>query len=791
MTTPLNRRSAGLLAWSLALCAVTASAQTTPSAAGKEEVIELSPFEVKPDDNRGYVASETLTGTRVATQIKDLPYTVNVVTSEFFEDFAMWQLDDSFTQVGGLTGIDVGGGFNLRGFASSSQLRDGFYRQGRYGQTNIDRVEVIKGPNAGIYGRSSPGGMVNMISKMPQQKDAQKLTVRGGSFGTLQGTLESTGTIGSPRTYYIAIVSQLNRGGDVDWFHMRENQAYFAVKHDFSNGGHLLVSAEHFKQFRHSQTSAAPMITDQKGTATNTDDEVIGYAKNLARYQAFGPNSENSRSNNTLRASYDRQLGRIFTFRAGAQVFSAKLQNFNANTGFGAVTINSTNPASNLTSTRGAAPNRGIINEDGGGVQVDLVARYRSANRGFSGKTLVTVDFNDYYRFDPTRSSTSAAVATWAAAGSGRIVALDPEFNPVSPLSYFTGTVEDGLGAASRYTRRRITVSGGQFRQETRWLDERLLAYFGARFDQVHFHQREYVTTINGVTPTMDAPITVKRDVSQARPNAGVLFKVKENLRAYVNYSESYFINQGENAVDIASPEYKSETAEGWDYGLKGSLFDDRLNYTIGFYNTQRYAVRVTDTEESPVGSGNFVSVVRSDGNQEVNGWEADVTWSINPAWSTGLSYGHVKAFYNDFGSRNPQAVGRSVQNISPDNGGVWLKFNGREGRFKGFSANLGATYIAETPSESPIAGDTIAIVGGVPTVTRSTGQWKLTVPAVTLWNLGFSYKWKQGNHASHSVRLNLNNVFDRDYLKVNKNLGDPRGVYFSYTLGFSNLLKH
>src|SRR3954468_412319 len=413
--TALNRQASSLFALCLASIAGTALAQTT-APARKEEVVELSPFEVKPDENRGYVASETLTGTRVATQIKDLPYTVNVITSEFFEDFAMFQLDDSFTQVGGLTGIDVGGGFNLRGFVSSSQLRDGFYRQGRYGQTNIDRVEVIKGPNAGIYGRSSPGGMVNMISKMPQKKEEQKLTVRGGSFGSLQGTLESTGTIGSPNTYYIAIVSQLNRGGDVDWFHIREDQAYFAVKHDFDNGGHLLFSAEHFKQHRHSQQATAPMITDQKNTASNVDDEVIGYAKNLARYQAFGPNSENSRSNDGFRASYDKQLGPIFTFRAGAQLFSAKLQNFNANTNFGAITINSTNAANNFTSTRGATPNRGIINEDGGGVQLDFVARYKLAGDAINNKTLLTVDFNDYYRFDPTRNSAAtAALAAWGA----------------------------------------------------------------------------------------------------------------------------------------------------------------------------------------------------------------------------------------------------------------------------------------------------------------------------------------------------------------------------------------
>jgi iron complex outermembrane receptor protein len=788
--TAMNRRTAGLFAWCLLASAAFAQTPTTPPE-NNGQPVELSPFEVHVDENRGYVASETLTGTRVATQIKDLPYSVNVITSEFFEDFAMFQIDDTLTQVGGLTGLDVGGGFNLRGFVSSSQLRDGFYRQGRYGQTNIDRVEIIKGPNAGIYGRSSPGGMVNMISKLPKPVDAQKLTVRGGSFDTLQGTLEATGTLGSPKTYYLAIVSQLNRGGDVDWFHMRENQAYLALKHDFDNGGHTLFSAEYFKQFRHSQLAAAPMITDLKNTASNLDDEVIGYAKDLARSSAFGPHSENSRSAVTLRTSYDRQLNKVFTFRAGAQLFSAKLQNFNANTGFGAITINSTTPANNLTSTRGATPNRGIINEDGGGVQLDLVARYSLAKGAINNKTLVTVDFNDYYRFDPTRnSSATAALATWGAAGSGRVVALNPDYTPVSALTYFEGTPEDGLGAATRYTRRRISVVGGQFRQESRWYHERLLTYFGARFDKVHFSQLEYITTVNGVTPTMDSPVAVKRDVNQAKPNAGALFKVKENLRVYANYSESYFINQGENPVDVASPTYKSETAKGWDYGIKGALFDDRLNYTIGFYDIRRYGVRVTDSVETPVGSGTFVDVVRSDGDQAVKGWEADVTWSINHSWSTGLSFAHVDASYRGFGSKNPQAVGRAVQNISPENGGAWIKYNG-EGRFKGFSANLGATYIAETPTESPIAGDTVAIVGGVPTVTRSTNQWKLTVPAVTLWNLGLSYRWKQNAHASHSVRLNVNNAFNNDYLKVGKTLGDPRGVYASYTLSFSKLLKH
>jgi iron complex outermembrane receptor protein len=786
----MNRRPAGLFAWCLALSAITALAQTTP-AEPKEPVTELSPFEVKAEENRGYIASETMTGTRVATQIKDLPYTVNVITSEFFEDFAMFQLDDTMTQVGGMTGLDIGGGFNLRGFSSTSQLRDGFYRLGRYGQTNVDRMEIIKGPNAGIYGRTSPGGMVNMISKSPKKKDSQKFTVRGGSFGTLQGTFEGTGTVGSPDTSYIVIASQFNRGGDMDWFHIREDQGFVAVKHDFDNGGHLLVSAEYFMQHRHAPTSAAPVVTDLKNTASNLDDEAIGYAKNLAKFNAFGPHSELSRSSATFYASYDKKLSDVISFRAGGQFFQANRWDYNQNTGFGAITINSTTASANLTSTRGATPNRGLIFEDGGGVQLDTVARYKLFGK-VPSKTLVTVDANDYYRYDPTRNSgATAAIAAWTAAGSGRVVALLPDYTPAAPLTYFTSSLDDGGQAAlTRYTRRRATVFGGMIRHESRFIDERLLTYVGLRFDKVKFSELDYLATINGVTGTLTAPVIVKREVTQSKPNFGALFKVRENFRVYANYSESYFINQTDNPADIANPLYKPETAKGWDYGIKGSLFDDRLNYTIGAFDIRRFNVRVQDLVESPAGSGTFVQITRPDGDQKDTGWEADVNWAVNRNWAAGVSFGHVKAIYTDFGEARPQAVGRKVQNISPENGGAYIKFTGGEGRLKGFSANLGVTHVAETPTEAPDAGDTMVITGGVATVARSTNQWKLTVPAFTLWNVGFSYKWKHGTHVDHSLRLNVNNVFDEDYLKVNKNIGDRRGVYFSYTLAFSDLLK-
>jgi outer membrane receptor for ferric coprogen and ferric-rhodotorulic acid len=177
--------------------------------------VELSPFEVSAQADRGYVASETMTGSRVKTLIVDLPYTVNVMTSEFMADFGIFELSDNVTQIGGFTGLDVGGNFVLRGFTSNNQLRDGFFRIGRYGSSNIDRIEIIKGSSAAIYGRSAAGGMMNIISKSPKAAASQSVSYNYGDYDTRRLTFEGTGPLLQSmlgKTNYVATASNYKRG---------------------------------------------------------------------------------------------------------------------------------------------------------------------------------------------------------------------------------------------------------------------------------------------------------------------------------------------------------------------------------------------------------------------------------------------------------------------------------------------------------------------------------------------------------------------------------------------------
>ena len=777
----------------LALLTLTATAlaQTAPAQPAtktQKDVIQLSEFSVKADPNRGYAPSETMTGSRVATKIIDLPYTVNMLTSEFLEDFGIFELADNIVQIGSFTGLDIGGSFNLRGFASTYQLRDGFFRLGRYGSSNVDRIEIIKGSNAAIYGRTSPGGMINMISKAPKDRQSEKLSYNIGDYGTQRVTLEATGPVpidALGKTSYIVTLSQYQRDFGQEYARNRNLEYYGALKHTFNDGGNLLLSAEYLLQIRHSPNGTAPLLNDQKGTAVTTDDEIIGYAKNLAGYNAYGPNSELTRGGSSFTANYDKRLNDIWSVRSSANYYRMRRWDYNSNNGWPTVNINPAVATAPITVARGAIPSKGQIIEDGGGVQGDILAHYWTNHQSIEHRTLFAADVNDYYRWDPSRSYAAATdpdLIAWNTAT--RTVTLNPTtLQPISPINYFPKWFDGSKGVSTRIRKQRVTVAGGLIRQQTALFKGDLLTYFGARYDGVRFRHRDFTAPPAGFLP---GQMLDKKMNSGIKPNLGLNYKLTPNLRAFANYSESYFVPQSDPTPTVALPDYVAETAKGYDYGFKGSLLEDLLSFTVSGFYAIRNNVSVTESIETPPGSGTYINATRREGNQLVRGYEIDVNYNVTNEVNVGGSWGHVYSIYTDFGSAFPEAVGRRVNGISPENGGAYLKYSPSNSRWKGFSANLGVTYVASTPTETPNAGDTLGRVGGVLVVTRSTNQWRLRIPSFTLWNLGVRYRLPSVARYEQTLAVNVNNLFDVDYLRANKIPADRRAVYFTYTLNHS-----
>src|SRR5688572_22127829 len=175
----------------LALATASAlSAQTTVPSADRargtpaaEEVITLTEFNVSGRNDGSYMPAESTTGSRVNAKVKDLPYAVSTLTSEFLRDFSIFEATEELSYMSSVSGVDDGGNLNLRGFnGGTNNLRNGLASNGLIDSASLDRIEVIKGPAAAIYGQTAPSGAMVVTTKKPTTTPRQSLSLTAGSY---------------------------------------------------------------------------------------------------------------------------------------------------------------------------------------------------------------------------------------------------------------------------------------------------------------------------------------------------------------------------------------------------------------------------------------------------------------------------------------------------------------------------------------------------------------------------------------------------------------------------------
>ena len=160
----------------------TATPANTPDATD-EEVVVLSPFEVTASESTGYVATTTLAGSRINTQLQDVGSAISVVTAEFMKDTGATNSKSLLqyttnTEVGSIQGnfanASTGnqqeeGTFNtpnsntrVRGLTSADNTRNFFMSDAPWDAYNVDRVDMQRGANSILFGIGSPAGIIIM-----------------------------------------------------------------------------------------------------------------------------------------------------------------------------------------------------------------------------------------------------------------------------------------------------------------------------------------------------------------------------------------------------------------------------------------------------------------------------------------------------------------------------------------------------------------------------------------------------------------------------------------------------
>ena len=146
-------------------------ANTSEKNSPDEKKIELIEIEVKDNVARTYLKKRISTATKTDTRIRDIPQSISVITDEQIKDQSLLGLSDAIKYSPGVMAGQGEGNRDsvwFRGNQSSSDLFvDGVRDDVQYYRDlyNIDRVEVLMGPNGMIFGRGGVGGVINRVVK--------------------------------------------------------------------------------------------------------------------------------------------------------------------------------------------------------------------------------------------------------------------------------------------------------------------------------------------------------------------------------------------------------------------------------------------------------------------------------------------------------------------------------------------------------------------------------------------------------------------------------------------------
>jgi catecholate siderophore receptor len=566
--------SASLL---VALASGAAPAFAADAAADATDQSEI----VVTGERQEYGVRSTTTGTRTNTDIRNIPQALTVISERQIADQQLRSIADLLMFVPGATpgtGEANRDQFTIRGNNTTADFFvDGIRDDVQYFRDfyNVDRVEVLKGPNAMIFGRGGGGGVVNRVLKRSNLLPYRRF---GGS-GDSQGGMRFTGDVDQLLGDGIGLrVNGMYENGDSFRRHVDLKRYGINPTLGFALGADTRVdlSYEHFRDRR----------TTDRGVPSLAGEPIEGFKRTF-----FGdPDDSFSRANvNIVTIGVEHRLGEGVTVRN--RTLLGDYDKFYQNVFPGAVTGSNValSAYNNLNDRRNLFSQTDLIWENNlAGIDQTVllgfeVGRQKSRNLRQTGK------------FAPGENS--------------------------APLS--DPTVDVDLTFASSATdannRTRATVAAAYIQNQLRptsWLE--IVA--GLRFDS-------FKLAVDDLRP---AGGEFSRRDQLLSPRLGLVLKTLDNLSFYGGYSRSYLPQSGDqfSALSSTTEALKPERFDNYELGAKWELVDGLLA-TAAVYQLKRTNTQARDALDNVVLTG----------ASRTRGVELGLERSITSDWQVSAGY--------------------------------------------------------------------------------------------------------------------------------------------------------
>jgi iron complex outermembrane recepter protein len=520
-------------------------APAKPAAANSNaKTTSLPTIVVTADADKGYTFTNAKTATRTGTPITDTPLSIQVVPEKVIEDQDVTRLKDVYRNVSSVAPMKTeGNGIQfetayIRGFSQLAYV-DGvqFYTMPTVDLAGVQQVEVLKGPASSLYGMMEPGGLVNVIPKLPEFTAASEVSGEFGSYDFYRGEFDSTGPLNQTLAYRLEGAVQDNNSfrdflrqqsefiaPSLSWNPAPDTQVTSWVWYQ-----HLLRPQDNGVVFSASGQPVGPITRNLAGPGNNTqyiDDTVYG----LEVDHEVSPDL-------TLRGKY-------------------LMHNFDGH--------DDAIRWSNVSAANTIAPyyDHSSFNDWQFDFMGDALWKFELGPTKHQILFGTELNRNDYH-YDRLTDTNLPTINI---------------FNPVYPSGPYPLTA----GVAEQHT---LTESEGFYLQdEMTALDERLHFLLGGRVDHV---DQYYLAFSNGKQYYDE----------EVGPNwrAGLLYDVTPWLSPYVNVARSFNPNTAGSNLTFAGTPLPPTTGIQYETGLKFSFLDKRLFVTTDVYQITKDNVAVGD----------------------------------------------------------------------------------------------------------------------------------------------------------------------------------------------------
>ena len=519
--------------------------------------------------------------------ILNVPQTVTIITDEDILDQGFRAIADIVRYVPGVVTTQGEGhrdALVIRGVRTTADFyQDGMRDDVQYYRSlyNVDQVEVLKGPNALLFGRGGTGGLINRVSKKALIGETfTGLNVGLDSFGAgdfaIDGNLEVNDSVAFRLNAHSDSLANHRDQYDGQRFGINPTMTFAVDAATIIDLSFEYLDHERYIDRGIPTANGAP-VDALNGITYGTDGNIHTTEASILRGSLVHNYSDSGKINLTVAANdFNKMYQNLYV--NGFDGTNVELKGYND------VTLRET---TTISFSNVNEFDRGTLT-----VGLDILDTENQNTR-----------FNSY--FDNQNSASSGVANSFVATNTSFQIDKDGNRTALDYISDIKTKADTDLEVTSLYLSGNIDLS------------DQWIMVLGARYEQVDTSIKKY-TVASGRSALTTGSATTSRDDSNVSPRLGVIYKPQNNMSLYLSYSESFIPKSGEQYKSWGSnaafdPDVYENTELGFKYDMESGI-----SLSVSYFDQQ-----TVKGQEDGVGGSEVIGM-------EIDGFEIGIAGQIN-----------------------------------------------------------------------------------------------------------------------------------------------------------------